>query len=319
MLFSVSSKLFLAGEYAITKPSGHAIILSIPKYTTAKILPANDYKIHSTLFDYSIDFTKSDKNYQLILDSINFVFDFLKESNIQPKIFHLEIDSELYHQKQKYGLGSSGAIVVLIFKTLLTYHQVIFDNLMLFKLCAIFLKRNGDNGSFGDIACIAFNQNIYYHNFDKTFIDKTTSILETLNSDFNSLKIEPFKFQFPIHLCVVWSQQPASSAKFINEIFVNETFVIKSNQIVSKLLSCDIATFKKEIENFRKLLQSLSNKIEIPALATICDNAKNTSLIAKSSGAGGGDCAIVFYENIAQKDAFKKINQFPIIMEVNYE
>lgn len=322
-MYRVCSKLFLAGEYSITKPNNTAIILALPKYTYATV-QQNQNKIYSTLFDYAIDFdTMEDKNYQLIIDTIQFIKQYLLEINILFKPFSITIDTELYDNKKKYGLGSSGAIVVLLIKTILETHKIPYTNLLLFKLAAIFLMKKNNNGSFADIACIAYNDNVVYTNFDRCFFSNDKSITALLDSDWNSLKIKQFKFQIPTTMLVVWSKITADSSKFVREIALTDAYCQNTNELVNQLIIAnqnqDVNAFIKIIKKLRIQLQTLSPKIEIKPLTTICNIAETHHACAKSSGAGGGDCALVFTFDEHTKNILQDKLTYPIILEVTYE
>lgn len=311
----VGSKLFLTGEYAITKANQKAIILHIPKYTYATLQHNEEFIIYSDLFGYEINLDSQDKNYKLILDTVHFIHKYLKETNLNIKKFKLIIKSELYHNEKKYGLGSSGSIVVLLFEIIFKYYNIHLDNITLFKLISIFLVQRGDNGSFGDIACILFKENVIYQNFNRDFIKKEENISNLLNNSFNSLEIAKFHFRFPLHMYIVWSEVIAISSKLVSNITLDSNFLKQSNELVEKYTNVrSFKEFSSLIQINRTLLKSLSSKIEIPQLTQICDHALLQEATGKSSGAGGGDCAIVFTES-------KKILNFnyPIIMEVTYE
>lgn len=55
---------------------------------------------------------------------------------------------------KKFGLGSSGSVVVLVVKALLALYDVSVDQELLFKLTSAVLLKRGDNGSMGDLACV---------------------------------------------------------------------------------------------------------------------------------------------------------------------
>lgn len=323
-MYKVCSKLFLAGEYNITFPHQQAIILAIPKYTCATITTQPVNTICSDLFDYTIPFdTKYDDNYQLIIDTIAFCQEYFNENNIVFEPFSITITSELYDKNQKYGLGSSGAIVILIIKSILAHHHITYTPLLLFKLAAILLMRKNNNGSFADIACIAYNENVLYTNFDRQFFQSHLTINALLNSDWNSLKIEIFPFRISTTLFVVWSKIHADSSTFIKKVTVTQTYQTQAQQAIKQLLHAnqtqDINLFIKTIHSLRHALQQLSSEIEIPALKTICDTTLHLNACAKSSGAGGGDCAIIFSFDKNTNKLLKEKITFPIILEVNYE
>ncbi len=313
------SKLFLSGEYAVVHNEGQAIVLSIPLYTDVEIFPADTCTIYSDIFGYRINLIEKEHNYQLILDCIFFFAKYLKQLNRSLKLFHLKISSELYNENKKYGLGSSGSVVVAVFRALLLFHNIQLSDLDIFKLIAIFLVKRSYNGSLADIACITFDNNIYFRQFDRSFILKDDNIVELLKNDFNSLQITKYRMPSNIKMLVVWSGITADSSKLVTEVNINDYFISNSNKITQKLLHGNQNDFYQCIPQLRTLLQQLSPQIEIETLRDICDIACNNRAVAKSSGAGGGDCVTIFYNNDSDTPTIKNKLKHPIILEVNYE
>lgn len=313
------SKLFLSGEYAVVHSEGQAIVLSIPLYTDVEISSANTTTIYSDIFGYSIHLTEKERNYQLILDCIFFFSKYLHQQNRTLKLFHLNISSELYSENKKYGLGSSGSVVVAVFRALLLFHNMQLSNLELFKLIAIFLIKRSYNGSLADIACITFNENIYFKQFDRSFIFQDDDIGALLKNNFNSLQITKYHIPNNIKMLVVWSGVTADSSKLVNEVKLNDYFIANSNKLTLQLLHGDCNDFYQCIPQLRTLLQQLSPQIEIETLRNICDIAYNNGALAKSSGAGGGDCATIFCSDDITVQSIKNNLKHPIILEVNYE
>ena len=52
---------------------------------------------------------------------------------------------------KKFGLGSSGSVVVLVIKALLALYKLSVDQELLFKLASAVLLKRGDNGSMGTL------------------------------------------------------------------------------------------------------------------------------------------------------------------------
>ena len=50
---------------------------------------------------------------------------------------------------KKFGLGSSGSVVVLVVKALLALYDITVDQELLFKLASAILLKRGDNGFYG--------------------------------------------------------------------------------------------------------------------------------------------------------------------------
>ncbi|WP_232052594.1 GHMP family kinase ATP-binding protein [Leptotrichia hongkongensis] len=67
----------------------------------------------------------------------------------------MEIDNK------KLGIGSSGSVVVLTIKSILSLYNLKVSKEILFKLSSYVLLKRGDNGSMGDIACISYESLIF--------------------------------------------------------------------------------------------------------------------------------------------------------------
>ena len=66
---------------------------------------------------------------------------------------------EKWNEKgKKFGLGSSGSVVVLVVKALLALYDVSVDQELLFKLASAVLLKRGDNGSMGDLAMLSWQR-----------------------------------------------------------------------------------------------------------------------------------------------------------------
>ena len=68
---------------------------------------------------------------------------------------------------KKFGLGSSGSVVVLVIKALLALYNLSVNQDLLFKLASAVLLKRGDNGSMGDLACIVAETLVVYQSFDR--------------------------------------------------------------------------------------------------------------------------------------------------------
>ena len=159
-------KLYIAGEYSILTAGQSAIIKNINLFMTSKINFADKYTIFSDMFDYTItlektDFDKKasqnfDKNYSLICETISVMTEYLKLNNLEIKPFNLEINGKMEIDNKKLGIGSSGSVVVLTIKSILSLYNLKVSKEILFKLSSYVLLKRGDNGSMGDIACISY-------------------------------------------------------------------------------------------------------------------------------------------------------------------
>ena len=111
-------KLYWAGEYAILESGQLALIKAIPIYMKAEITFSDSYRIYSDMFDYAVDLTPN-LDYSLIQETIALVQDFLADRGQTLRPFSLEIRGKMEREGKKFGLGSSGSVVVLVIKALL--------------------------------------------------------------------------------------------------------------------------------------------------------------------------------------------------------
>ena len=159
-------KLYWAGEYAILEPGQLALIKAIPIYMKAEIAFSDSYRIYSDLFDFAVDLTPK-PDYSLIQETIALVGDFLVYRGQTLRPFSLEIRGKMEREGKKFGLGSSGSVVVLVIKALLALYDITVDPELLFKLASTVLLKRGDNGSMGDLACIVAEDLVLYQSFDR--------------------------------------------------------------------------------------------------------------------------------------------------------
>ena len=159
-------KLYLAGEYAVLTPGCGAVIQFIPIYLSATIQEANTYQLVSDLFGYKVDLTPN-KDYALIQETIQLMEEWLKDQGIAPKPLDLHLRGTLGEEGKKYGIGSSGSVVLLVIKAMAALYEIDLSPDLLFRLAAVVLVQRGDNGSMGDLACIAYEDLIYYQSFDR--------------------------------------------------------------------------------------------------------------------------------------------------------
>ena len=116
-------KLYWAGEYAILEPGQLALIKAIPIYMRAEIAFSDSYRIYSDLFDFAVDLTPN-PDYSLIQETIALVQDFLVYCGQTLRPFSLEIRGKMEREGKKFGLGSSGSVVVLVIKVLLALYDL---------------------------------------------------------------------------------------------------------------------------------------------------------------------------------------------------
>lgn len=292
-------KLYWAGEYAILEPGQLALIKAIPIYMTAEIKASNDYRFYSDMFSYSVDL-QPDSSYALIQETVALVEEYLTAQGVELQPFSIEIRGKMEREGKKFGLGSSGSVVVLVIKAMLAFYEKLADRELLFKLASAVLLKRGDNGSMGDIACIVSEDLVLYQSFDR---EKVADWLEkedlqaVLARDwgFSIRSVEPvLKFDF----LVGWTKEVAVSSYMVKQIKdnMNSSFLQASKETVANLVKAlDVGqeeTIIDLLEQASQLLEGLSSDIYTPLLRQLKNASRDLKAVAKSSGAGGGDCGI---------------------------
>ena len=298
-LVKTCGKLYWAGEYAILEPGQLALIKAIPIYMTAEIKASNNYRLYSDMYSYSVDL-RPDSSYTLIQETVALVEEYLTAQGVELQPFSLEIRGKMEREGKKFGLGSSGSVVVLVIKAMLVFYERLADRELLFKLASAVLLKRGDNGSMGDIACIVSEDLVLYQSFDR---EKVADWLEkedlqaVLARDwgFSIRSVEPaLKFNF----LVGWTKEVAVSSHMVKQIKnnMNASFLQASKETVTSLVKALEASQEEKtmelLEQASQLLEGLSPDIYTPSLRQIKDASRDLKAVAKSSGAGGGDCGI---------------------------
>ena len=211
----------------------------------------------------------------------------------------------------KFGIGSSGSVVVLTLKALAAALQKDLSKDILFKLASYTLLKQGDNGSMGDLACIVYEDLISYRSFDREkiaeLIDQIT-LSELLKKDWG-YRISPVVPVLKAHFLVGWTKQAAISkdmvkmaksrisSKYLSETEVAVQDALKALETGNKNL------LKSSLQAVSDQLESLSPDIYVDKLKKLKEAEQGLDVIAKSSGAGGGDCGIAFAFDQESRDS----------------
>jgi phosphomevalonate kinase len=322
--FFAPGKLFVGGEYAVLSGRGKAIILPTKKGITVTATPRKFYRITNRQFpQQSGRFTSlaAMQNPQVRL-AIEVVRLYLLHRKKKLSTFSLIIDSSISNADMKYGLGSSGAVVVAIIGALLTLYQVKFTPLILFKLSVKAVLDHYQDASFGDIATSAFQHPIYYQKFSSSFHKRlqVLSVDRAATANWEGLIIHPFTPSW-IKPLVVFTGQPSSSAPLIKASapFVDGDFIKRSNASVDKLYQQqNIEEIALLYDNLKALAIQSNNGAITKDIATIIQRIEAANGFGKFSGAGGGDCVLGFFPSIKDRDVAKKAirKQYQIIEDI---
>ena len=305
-------KLYWAGEYAILEPGQLALIKAIPIYMKGVIASSDSYRIYSDMFDFAVDLTPN-PDYSLIQETIALVEDFLVYRGQTLRPFSLEIRGKMEREGKKFGLGSSGSVVVLVIKALLALYKLSVDQDLLFKLASSVLLKRGDNGSMGDLACIVSEELVLYQSFDRQKVAawlKEENLSTVLERDWG-FSISQVKPTLECDFLVGWTKEVAVSSNMVQQIKqnINQNFLSSSKETVVSLVEAleqgESEKIIEQVEVASKLLEGLSANIYTPSLRQLKEASQDLQAVAKSSGAGGGDCGIALSFDVQSTETLK--------------
>lgn len=324
---SAPGKLYIAGEYAVLEPGHPALIVALDQFITVTLKEADKQGSICSSYSNGISIPWTRKNGKFYMDerenpfsyitkSVTLVEQYLQELNYDLKYFDLTIESELDNKDgRKYGLGSSGAVTIATIKAILSLYEIDYTSELLYKLAAITHLSLNSNGSFGDLAASSYGGWIAYSCFEKEWVIEKLSTREKISKlvtvKWPKLRIEPLKAPADLRLLIGWTGSPASTTSLVDQLHDEQNdmydfykqFLDDSYQCVMWIIEAfkekNIEKIQQGIRINRHLLKSLAAKsrvnIETDALTDLCTIAESFNGAAKSSGAGGGDCGIVLF------------------------
>ena len=305
-------KLYWAGEYAILEPRQLALIKAIPISMKAEIAFSDSYRIYSDMFDFAVDLTPN-PSYSLIQETIALMNDFLADCGQILQSFSLEIRGKMEREGKKFGLGSSGSVVVLVIKALLALYNLSVDQDLLFKLASAVLLKRGDNGSMGDLACTVAEDLVLYQSFDRqqvaTWLEEE-NLSTVLERDWG-FSISQVKPTLECDFLVGWTKEVAVSSDMVQQIKqnINQSFLNSSKETVATLVEAleqgKAEKIIEQVEVASKLLEGLSADIYTTSLRQLKEASQDLQAVAKSSGAGGGDCGIALSFDVQSTEILK--------------
>lgn len=315
-------KLYIAGEYAVVNPGFPSVLVAVDRFIRVSIDEKQDegtiiskQYAHLPLKWKRIDkrfvIEKRDNPYHYILEAIAVSEQYALELGCELKVYDLQVDSELDSEEgAKYGLGSSGAVTVATIRALFRLYGIAEDDYSIYKLASLAHLRLGSNGSFGDLAASVMTGWVKYISFDRKWVleqAKKVPLNELIRRKWPSLLIERIEPLSNYKLIVGWTKSPASTASLVDKVkrktdpALYREFLEASRDCVETMLAGlaidDGEVVATMIGRNRELLQALEPSIETADLTRLIEIA-NRFGVAKTSGAGGGDCGIV----LARKD-----------------
>lgn len=289
MLVKAGSKLYLSGEYAILSDNSYAIISYIPKYTYLEILENNN------VLEIETDIEDKDG---YILKCIRYMEEYLN-MNLNFKYIYY---TELYRNGVKYGLGSSASVLVVTIKGIFEILNKSYSKKELFDIAVDISIRENIKGSFGDLACICYENNILFKSSTR---EKRDYDIQTIDNKVN------------LDIKAIWTKETSSTSKMISNLNINdENYIIfsqVSNEIVknmyNNILNNNINELLKNIEKLNKNLHFLEEKCNINIHSKKIEELLEKYEYSKISGAGGGDYILSFEKSPESNEIFIKLEE----------
>ena len=214
--------------------------------------------------------------------------------------FNYKYTTDLYTKGTKFGLGSSASVVVVTIKAILEYMKIKYTKADLFILSVRALRKAGNRGSMGDVACICYEDLILYQSIDE-------------NEKYMIKEIKPKGL---LKITAFWSGKPASTAKqispikkwynteeFLNFVKVSNKYTLELEKSISQGLENNLISC---VEKLRL------NLIYLEKFSKILIHSKELNKYIlnypgrKTSGSGKGDFAIELrLEDVEKRSAYE--------------
>lgn len=284
------------GEYNILNPGYSAIGVSTQRGITMTLFGADETVI--TRANQPFELQRGD----LLFCALSVCKDYLDSQAIALESFHINIESTLEEEGKKYGLGSSGAVLVCFLAIVLRFHDVVPDSLTLYKLAMIAQHRFHDQGSGMDLAISIYQGLVYYRHPDVRAIDFSQSVDLILCQPWPKLEIERLN-PLHTHFYAGWTGQPFNSGNFVARVlrqmeidpagaaahFDRAQAMVEAVRLEPESLAAKITAYQHWMQDFAEWA---GLPILTAELAQLLADAEALGLAAKISGAGGGDCGI---------------------------
>jgi phosphomevalonate kinase len=319
-------KLYIAGEYAIVEAGQPAVLVAIDRYLSVQLTEARDVgKVYSPEYGHlPMVWKRSQRTglvtlehhpYDYVAAAITTVEQYRESLGRKPQYFDLRIESQLDDANgQKFGLGSSGAVVVATISALDQFYELNLTLAQRYQLAMLATIQVSPRASGGDVAASTFGGWINYHSPDRAALRASlehSGVAGTLEAPvWEGCSITPLADPTAVDLLVGWTGSPASTDALVDHVQhrspeVNldySDFLVSSRECVERLLdglreqtsNVTLQAIREARSLLRALGQSAGLNIETDKLAQMCDIAERHGAAAKPSGAGGGDCGIAF-------------------------
>ncbi|MBF6169865.1 phosphomevalonate kinase [Nocardia blacklockiae] len=329
IVVDVPGKLYVAGEYAVLEPGSPAVLICVDRYVRARLRMTGAARRTITsghLPDRAVEFVRRGMLFEPVphadtagpthvLAALAAVDRYAAEAGREPVGFDLDIDSQLDDSVtgRKFGLGSSGAVTVAVVRAAARAYRLSLDAEAELKLALLATFSVDPHCSGGDVAASARGGWVYYRTPDRAALAAALrrpghSLAALVTRAWPLLEARSIRPPRELSLQVGWVGRPARSSALVQAMkrAVAEhpseyrQFVAASGHCVDELAAgCDRAdprAITGALATAGRLLRGLTAlsgvAIESPELTRLRRIAEELGAVAKSSGAGGGDCGI---------------------------
>ncbi|MFI1916234.1 phosphomevalonate kinase [Nocardia sp. NPDC020380] len=250
-----------------------------------------------------------------VLTAVELVERYAREQGYEVLGFHLDIRSALDDAGtgRKFGLGSSGAVTVGVVRALARAYDFELPGDALLRLALLTAFTVDPRCSGGDVAASMIGGWVAYRAPDRDRLAREFAlpgarISPLVDRPWPGMSARRVPAPQGVRLAVGWSGTPAVSSGLVELLrrgVAGDTnayarFVAASNTCVATLVSAlesgDDASVVTAVAAAGALLRAVSALagvvVETAELATLRRSAEALGAVAKSSGAGGGDCGI---------------------------
>lgn len=328
----VPGKLYIAGEYAVLEPGGAAVLVAVDRYLTVRLSappPGSTRRTITTTrtgpgrVEIVREGTRSlpadgepavEATLRHALTAVELVERIAGERGHELLGFDLYIESGLDDESgRKFGLGSSGAVTVGVLRVLTAAYRLGLDDDELLRLALLSAFTVDPRCSGGDVAASLIGGWVAYRAPDRkslsaAFASPGARVSDLIESSWGHLSARRIPAPSTVHLEVGWSGCPAVSSGLVEQLYSGvdagasayRRFVLASNACVAALVasleSGDDAAALASVAAAGALLRAVSELagvvVETDDLMALRVTAEALGAVAKSSGAGGGDCGI---------------------------
>ncbi|MFC4651926.1 mevalonate kinase [Lactococcus nasutitermitis] len=293
-------KLFIAGEYAVTRPEHLALVTTIETDFQVHIAESQEKSTLHTNVNMQDEhfqlselgtFQPKDEQWFLSLEVLKIILKKCGKESFSSEIA-LTIESDLGAGEQKKGYGSSAAVAVGVTEALNTYFSLGLTAFERYQIAGKAHFQIQGNGSLGDVAAISFGGSIFYKS-GKNPIWEEAKILAV---------------DIPWTVYVAQTGKAAKTSEKL-EITLPDTFFEQSDELVIESATAidmrDFDLFKEKLlENQLLLIQNIPEGYMTQKLALVLTLVnQHENLVGKISGAGFGENVLIFAkseENIAE-------------------